>query len=168
MNSPLALSQIVTHTPLWVWLVLLLVVFLGLQRTRDREVGLGRLLLLPLVMIVLALSGLASAPVASLPAFIVGAVAGGVGGWLLERPGATRRLPDGRIWLRGEWISLVQILAVFLFRYATGVIAATNPALALEPVYSMVTLCVTGALAGLFGGRTAARLRAYANTPTFV
>ena len=40
-----------------------------------------------------------------LPAILVGVVVGGVSGWLLERDGATRRLPDGRLWLRGEWWS---------------------------------------------------------------
>ena len=68
--------------------------------------------------------------------------------------------------MRGEWISLIQVLVIFGVRYATGVIAATAPALAVDPSYRMVTLSVTAALTGLLLGRTVARLRAYANTPS--
>lgn len=161
-----SLADIVTHTPFWVWGVLLLVLFLGLQRTQDRTVSLPRLLFFPVVLGLYAMSGLASATIEMLPAVIVGAVAGGVGGWLLEPQGATRRLPDGRIFVRGEWISLIQVLVIFGVRYTTGVIAATAPALAVDPSYRMVTLSVTAALTGLLLGRTVARLRAYANTPS--
>ena len=79
-----SLADIVTHTPFWVWGVLLLVLFLGLQRTQDRTVSLPRLLFFPVVLGLYAMSGLASATIEMLPAVIVGAVAGGVGGWLLE------------------------------------------------------------------------------------
>ena len=102
---------ILTHTPIWVWGLFALVLFLGYQRTRDRTVQLWRMLLFPVIMIVLAVTGMAGAGLGVLPAILVGVVVGGVSGWLLERDGATRRLPDGRMWLRGEWWSFAQIVA---------------------------------------------------------
>jgi hypothetical protein len=137
------------------------VLFLGYQRTRDRTVALWRLLLLPLVMVLTAASGMIGAGLGALPAIIVGLLIGGVAGWLLERDGATRRLPDGRLWLRGEWMSLVQVLAVFVWRYASAVLTATNPALAGDTTWHLATVFVSSALAALFLGRLAARLRVY-------
>ena len=97
---------ILTHTPIWVWAIFALVAYIGYQRTRDRIVYLWRLLLFPLIMIAVAVSGMITAGLSVLPAILVGLAIGGVTGWLLERDGATRRLPGGKLWLRGEWWSL--------------------------------------------------------------
>jgi hypothetical protein len=40
-----------------------------------------------------------------------------------------RLVPDGSRWLRGECLTLVQIVLVLVFRYATSVTAGPNPAL---------------------------------------
>jgi hypothetical protein len=164
-NSAPSLFDIVGHTPIWVWVVLVLVVSLGLQRISDRVVPLWRLLLLPAIMAIYALSGLAGAGIDAVPAVLVGLATGGVAGWLMERDGATRPLPGGRVWLRGEWASLLQVLAVFVFRYASAVIAATDPALAADGAYRLVSVCVSSLLAALFVGRTAARLRSFLHAP---
>ncbi len=156
---------IVAHTPVWVWAVLLLVLYLGFQRTRDRTTSIGRLLLLPGVMAILALSNLVSADWSAAPAIAVGIAVGVVGGFLLEREGATRRLPDGRVWLRGEWASMLQVLVVFAVRYASAVVAAVNPDLAASPSWHLGTAFVSAGLAALFVARTTARLRAYYAAP---
>src|SRR5689334_3679936 len=104
---PTFVLGVVTHTPLWVWAIFALVAFLGWQRTRDRTVTLWRMLLFPAVMIIVAATGFAHTGLgAALPAALLGLSGGGAAGWLMEREGATRRLPDGRLWLRGEWGSL--------------------------------------------------------------
>lgn len=59
---------------------------------------------------------------------LLGLVIGGSAGWLIERDGTTRRLPDGSLWLRGEYLTLVQIVLVLVFRYGTSVTAGLNPA----------------------------------------
>ena len=152
---------ILTHTPIWVWGLFALVLFLGYQRTRDRTVQLWRMLLFPVIMIVLAVTGMAGGGLGVLPAILVGVVVGGVSGWLLERDGATRRLPDGRMWLRGEWWSFAQIVLILGFHYATAVIAAVNPAMAADPVFHLGTTFVSSLLSAMILGRTLARLRVY-------
>ena len=164
-DSVPSLFDLVIHTPVWVWVVLALVVSLGLQRTIDHVVPMWRLLLLPAAMMLYALSGLAGAGIDAIPAVLVGLATGGVAGWLMERDGATRRLPGGLVWVRGEWASLLQVLTVFVFRYASAVIAATDPALAADGVYRLVSVCVSSLLAALFVGRTAARLRSFLHAP---
>ena len=161
-----SILDILTHTPLWVWAIFALVLFLGFTRTRDRVVSLWRLLLMPAVLVVLSLSGLMGAGFAALPAIVVGFAIGGVAGWLLERDGATRRVEKGRLWLRGEWMSLIQVLVILVFRYVTSVTAIIDPQLAAEPTWHLVTAFISATLGALFIGRTAARMRVYfAATP---
>lgn len=152
---------ILTHTPLYVWVIFALVAFLGYQRTRDRTVQLWRLLLLPAIMIALAVSGMIGAGVGILPAILAGIAVGGVSGWLLEREGATRRLPGGRVWLRGEWWSFVQVLLIFVLHYAVAVTGAVNPTFAADPTVHLVTTFVSSLLSAMILGRTLARLRVY-------
>ena len=156
-----SILDILTHTPLWVWAVFAVVIFLGFTRTRDRTVSLWRLLLMPVALVVVSLSGLMGAGLAALPAILVGFAIGGVAGWLLERDGASRRVAGGRLWLRGEWISLLQVLVILVFRYCTSVASILNPTLATDPAWHLVTAFVSSLLGALFVGRTAARLRVY-------
>jgi len=159
-----SLLAILTHTPIYVWAIFALILFLGYQRTRDRTVSLWRLLLLPLILGVVAVSGFAGAGLSTIPAVVVGLAIGGVAGWLLERDGATRRLPAGRLWVRGEWWSLVQIVLIFGFRYSIAVSAAVDPTLATDPTWHLATVFVSSLLTALILGRTAARLRVYFTT----
>jgi hypothetical protein len=161
MHAMPSLLAIITHTPLWVWALFAFVLFMGYQRTRDREVQLWRILLFPVLIGLLALSGLAGAGLGAVPGILVGLAIGGIAGWLMERDGATRRLAGGRLWLRGEWWSLVQVAVILAFRYATAVIAAVDPALAADPTFHLVATFVSSLLAALVIARTAARLRVY-------
>jgi hypothetical protein len=166
MNARMpSLLDIVIHTPAWVWIAFALVLYIGYGRTRDRSVSLGRLLLLPAIMTVLVLSGLIGMGLAALPAILAGLIVGGAIGVLLERPGATRRLPDGKVWLRGEWTSLVQIALVFAFRYGTSVVAAVDRQLAANPTWQQGVAFGSALFAALFVGRAAARLRVYFTAP---
>lgn len=154
------------HTPIWVWPLYAVLLFLGLQRTRDSSVSLVRVLILPLVVTGFAISSFIGAGLGGLPVMLVGLVIGGVVGWQLEREGGTRRMADGKIWLRGEWWSFAQIVAVLIFRYTTNVVAAMAPVLNINPIWHTSSLFLSAALSALFLGRTAARLRVYfAPTP---
>lgn len=156
------IATVVVHTPLWVWPLYALLLYLGFQRTRDAAIPLWRMLILPLVVTLLAIWSVIGAGLDALPAALLGFVIGSAAGWQLEPGGATRRLPNGTIWQRGEWWSFAQLVLILLFRYITNVIPAMNPALNAEPAWHLGTLFVSVALSALFLGRTAARLRVYA------
>jgi hypothetical protein len=158
------IAIIVIHTPLWVWPLYALLIFLGFQRTRDRTLPLWRELILPVVVTILAVLNIVAAGPSSLPAAVLGLAIGGAAAWRLERPDATRRLPDGSIWLRGEWWSLVQIVLVLVFRYATSIVSAMAPALNADMTWHLGTVFTSALLSALFLGRTAARLRVYFST----
>lgn len=152
---------VVVHTPLWVWALYALLLLLGLQRTRDSIVPLARMLILPIAVSLLAISTAAAGGLSGLPATLVGLVIGAAAGWQLERDGGTRRLVDGRLWLRGEWWTFGQITFVLVFRYVANVVAIMDPALNADPAWHAAVLFVSATLSAVFLGRTAARLRLY-------
>lgn len=166
MSSLLAtIAVVIAHTPIWVWGLYVLLLFLGYQRTRDSSVALVRVLILPGVVTLLAVSSVIGAGLGAVPLTLLGLVAGSAGGWLIERDGATRRLGDGRVWLRGDWWSFGQIVLVLIFRYAINVVHAMNPGLDADPTWHSSTLFISAVLTALFLGRTAARLRVYFSSP---
>jgi hypothetical protein len=157
----MTLATIISHTPIWVWALYALLLLLGFQRTRDSNVPLYRLLILPLVVTALAVSSSIAAGFSGLPAMLIGLAIGSALGWQLEREGATRRLADGRVQLRGEWLSFSLLVFVLVFRYATIVAALMNPVLGADQTWHLGTHGISAGLSGLFLGRTAARLRVY-------
>lgn len=158
--------MVVSHTPIWVWLLYGVLLFLGLQRTRAGTVSLVRMMILPLIVTGLAIVSGIGAGLNGLPLMLAGLVVGSGIGWQFERDGATRRLADGKIWLRGEWLSFAQIVVVLVFRYATNVVPILAPALNADPMWRSSCLFLSGALSALFLGRTAARLKAYFSRST--
>ena len=160
-NTTPSMLDILSHTPVWVWAIFGLLIYLGWQRTKDRTISVWRLLLLPAILGALAISGYAGAGTGALPAIVVGLIAGGVFGWLLEREGATRRLDNHRLWLRGEWWSFAQVVLIFVFRYVVTVAVVVSPMLAANTMWHLSTLFVSSLLTALLLGRTAARLRVY-------
>jgi hypothetical protein len=156
---------VIVHTPVWVWILYALLLFLGLQRTRDSVVPLWRMLILPVVVTLLAASSVIGGSLDAVSATLFGLAAGAVVGWPLERNGSVRRMPGGTLLLRGEWLSLVQIVLVLITRYATNAVGAMNPVLSANPFWHLGTLFVCSLLSGVFLGRTASRLRTYFDTP---
>lgn len=154
-----SVAVVLAHTPAWVWGLYALLLVLGLRRTRDATLPLWRMLILPAVVTLLAISSCIGAGIDALTGIFVGLAAGGAAGWRLEPAGAIRRLPGGRLRLRGEWWTLVQLALVLVLRYLTNVVAAIDPVLHANPAWQLGTLFATAALSGLFLGRTAARLR---------
>ena len=123
------------------------------------------MLILPLVVAGFAISTFIGAGLNGLPIVLIGLVVGGAVGWQVEGRGATRRLADGKIWLRGEWLTFVQIVAVLVFRYATNVVSAINPVLNANSIWHLSALLLSALLSALFLGRTTARLRVYFAVP---
>lgn len=155
------IAVVLIHTPIWVWALYTLLLFLGFQRTRDSSVSLWRMLILPLVVVVFAIVGFIGAGVSGLPFVLFGLVIGSMAGWQLERDGTTRRLADGKIWLRGEWWTLTQLVFIMIFRYIINIVPFLSPALNLDPAWHFGTILVSAFLSAVFLGRTAARLTVY-------
>ena len=162
MNAALGFVVIIIlHTPIWVWGLYGLLLTVGFLRSRDSIQPVWRMLILPGAVTLLTISSLVGAGPAGLPAMLAGFALGLPLGYRLEPQDASRRLPDGRMWLRGEWRTFTQIAVVLVFRYVTGAAAALQPGLNADPIWHPATLFVGAILSALFLGRTAARLRLY-------
>ena len=160
--SPLS---ILTHTPFWVWPVLALIIVIGLKRTRDRTVSAPRLVLMPLIILGLAAWNLAAlgGSLTAMAGLGIGIVVGTSAGLSLESRAGTTQVSRGVVHLKGDWISLLVLLAIFAMRYATTVVSIAAPAIAASDTYHFATALLSGFFAFLTLSRTGLRLRvAYA------
>ena len=155
------IAVVVFHTPIWVWALYALLLLLGIRRTRDNTIQLWRMLILPIAVALLTISTFIGAGPNGMPAAVIGFALGTAIGWQFERDGDTLRQPDGRLWLRGEWLSFLQLLLVLSLRYAMNLAPILSPPLASDPTWCFDTMFISAGLSAVFLGRTAARLRAY-------
>lgn len=156
---------ILANTPAWVWAVLLLIVLMGLRRTRDRVVTTPRLVLMPLIILGLAVSNLATAAASTtgMTGAVIGLLAGLAAGAAIESRAGAERVRQGVLLLKGEWMSFVVVLAIFLVRYLSIVVSTVDPVLAAGAPYHFVTALLSAFFAALTLARTGLRLKlAYA------
>lgn len=151
--SPLELApRILAGTPPWVWAVLLLLVVLGARRLKPKRTRLATAALAPAAFVVWSLSGaLALARAGSpglAPAVWVGALGAGALTVLIHRGPRPAHLGGGLFAFPATAAPLLLYLAVFWARYALGVWAALEPALAFE--LGLIAVAISAATAGRF------------------
>jgi hypothetical protein len=162
-TESLVIIEILRHTPLWVWCLLSALVALGLTQRRQRELTPLRILITPLALGALGVSMLWPA-LRALPL--------SVALWLLcltlsFAASARWLVPLGTRWnaatrrlhVPGSGWPLVLILATFLLKYTIGVFQAMQPAAAATPAFLVALAMLSGAISGLWLGRTWAMLR---------
>lgn len=159
--GPVSVVSIIAHTPLWAWAVLAGLLVLGFAGTRPRKAGIAGIVIFPMVLLVLSLANLVSNGLAftALAGLGVGGLLGAAAGLTLERRYAPTPLGRGRLLLRGEWTTLVVVLAVFANRYVSAVLRAMDPALAASDGFGLVTAGVSAFFAFLLLTRIVVRLR---------
>jgi len=151
------IARILANTPPWVWGLLLALILLGISQARPRRLTPAKLLILPLAMTLFSLAGtltsLGFAPLllaawaaaAALPAVILSRAR--------APQGSAYDATAGRFLLPGSWLPLALILAIFVLKYALGVLLAMDPALAREQSFALAMAALYGLLAGIFLGR---------------
>ena len=150
------LVAIVSRTPLWVWFLLAALIALGLTQMRQRSVPRQRVILLPVVLAVLSLAGVAST--FGLRAAVEGPwLAGGLLGFVIARfalpaPRASYQA-DGRFLVAGSAWPLAMMMAVFFVRYAVNVMLAIAPARAQDLGFAAIVALLYALPAGLMAGR---------------
>ncbi|QPC89898.1 DUF6622 family protein [Mesorhizobium sp. INR15] len=149
-------TDILSHTPLWVWPLILYGLFIGWNRTRDRVVSPLRLFVMPVIIAGLALHNLASSGMsaAGLLGFVCGTIAGTLAGIAVARRRPARLLADGKLALSGDWLPLVIIVAIIVIRYAEGVAVGIDPALAQETGFVLASAILSGFLAAMMVARS--------------
>ena len=162
------LLQILQRTPPWVFVLFVILVVFGYLQTKSREIPLGRVAVLPLVLIGLSLSGVLGTFGAD-PLVVAAWIAAVILAMLLNR---TLRWPrkvsydatTRRFLVEGSWAPLAVMMAIFFGRYFVAVTLAMSPELAgslwLPATVSFASGLMSGAFLArawrIFSARTAA------------
>jgi Family of unknown function (DUF6622) len=163
------MSQTIQHTPGWVWVLLLALIFLGFLQTRTRAVPKARLLLLPAAMLVLSLHSL-FATFGPLRLGLLTWLAGGMLALMLYRvlgpPAGAGYAPDTRRYtVRGSWVPLMLMLAIFFARYAVAAATAIDASLRQTSAVVAAAGLVYGFLSFTFLARARAVVRTAEHAP---
>ncbi len=157
------LHQILTHTPIYVWAILAFLVYRGVLASRDREMSVGRMLVIPILMLVLSLQAIATQFGVASVAMLAWASGAAVAALLCRASGAGRAsagVVPGTLRIRGSWTPLVLMLMVFGIKYALAVALAILPGLAGKALFAAATCALLGLCNGCFLGRLAGDLAA--------
>ncbi|WP_394688328.1 DUF6622 family protein [Hoeflea sp.] len=155
----IAVGQIVGGAPVWVWPLLVALIALGASRMRDREMAVWRLMLLPVIMAGLSAFMMVGSQLTglSLAAAVAALVAGTLAGWWSLRHSSAILLEGNRVRVRGEVVSMIAILVIFVARFASGAVFATDPELAQTPAVSALFVAVPLFCAALMAARALAQ-----------
>ncbi|WP_226929525.1 DUF6622 family protein [Janthinobacterium aquaticum] len=150
------MTQLFSHTPLYVWAILGFLVYRGVLASRTRELSLRKLCVIPLVMLVLSLTGVVGsfglhgvAPYA----WAVGMLAGTALAWKLGNPRSITAFPGrGTVQRAGSWLPLILMLAIFCMKYAVAVTLAVAPAQVHAAGFVLTVCSLYGVFSGIFFG----------------
>jgi uncharacterized membrane protein len=150
------LSQILNRTPVWVWGLLAVLIALGVLLSRPRVLSFQRLVIVPVVMTGLSLLGTLSAAGLSLTTITAWAVAYGLLATALSRKPALGDAYDAntqRFTVSGSYTPLAAMMAIFITKYAVGVLQGMNAQLVHSAAFPIVVAALYGAFSGFFAGR---------------
>ena len=149
-----------------------MLVFFGVVQSRTRQVGLGRVTILPVVLIGLSLSGIWStfgrneyagfAVAAWLAAVSAAVLANRFAKWPrnVVYTAATRTFL-----VEGSWLPLAVMMIIFFTRYAVTVTLAINPGLSSSPWLATGVSFAYGLMSGAFLARALRIFSARSATP---
>ncbi len=151
------IAQIISHTPIYVWVILAALIYRGILASTDREMSFGKLLILPAIMPLLALQDIANKFGLSgltLAAWGAGAALAGAVTWGLfaNRISAGQ---NGKWLVRGSWVPLGVMMAVFATKYAAAIMLAISPQLRHDTLAIAFLCALFGCFNGIFFGRLA-------------
>jgi hypothetical protein len=150
------LMQIFTHTPVYVWVILALLVFRGIVASADRDMAFGKLLIIPLVMPLLSLQDISTRFDGGSVRFAFWAMAALLTAVLVWKISPTRLsagTQPGKVLVRGSWIPLAAMMAVFVTKYVAIVMLAINPHLRTDTLFIAAACGLFGIFNGIFFGR---------------
>jgi len=144
---------ILTHTPLWVYLLFGVLLILGWMQSRDRKVSYARAFMLPCMMIIFSIYGVASAFGMS-----IGVISWSLGMMVMMALGIRIKAFYNVVFMeeynafaiKGSWLWLALMMVIFWLKFAVGVALARELAIVFEPWFILsVSLCY-GLLSGIF------------------
>lgn len=152
------LQQILIHTPVYVWAILAVLVWRGAAALRDREMTVRSLFIVPAIMLALSLQDVVmkfGANAMPLAAWALAAAAAALMVWKFGRSRTAPAATPGSVIVRGSWVPLAMMMAIFVTKYAASVLLAVLPQ-ARQDLPVVAAVCVLfGVFSGCFLGRLA-------------
>lgn len=151
------LTQIFSHTPLWVYGLLAGLVGLGWQQSRNRHVQKILAFVVPVVMVVLSFIGVYSSfgwqriTLSIWLAALVGVAV--MGDRYFPLKGVYYQTVERRFYVPGSWLPLAVILLIFFAKYAVGVMAGLHDPLLDNQFFIGGLSFLYGGLSGFFVAR---------------
>jgi hypothetical protein len=158
------LHQILTHTPTYVWAILAVLVWRGAAALREREMTVRSPFIVPLVMLALSLQDIVTKFGSNGSALAAWAAAAAAATLLVMKLGANRTAPGatpGHIRVRGSWVPLALMMAVFFTKYVASVLLAVQQQLRQEVLFAAGVCALFGLFNGYFLGRLARDVASY-------
>lgn len=151
-------TQILTHTPLWVFGLFFGLVYLGCVQSRTRDVSRNRLIVLPIAMLGCSLYSVSSTFDTHFMALAAWACAWSAVVAIGLVRGPSRRAASydeatAQFTVAGSWLPLALMMGIFFFKYAVAVAHAITPGLLDTPAAVVLVSCTYGLFSGLFMAR---------------
>lgn len=162
------LFDILEGTPWWVYVLFIYLLSIGIKASRPRGITLKQMMLLPAFLTAWSLYVLFDRLNGRYEFLALWAAAAAVGFyvgicWVKNikfSVDKVRRL----IYLKGNWATLILILAIFFIRYTFGYLYTVRPELIFNSTLFSIDTCSTGLIVGFFLGRSTAMWIRYQNS----
>jgi hypothetical protein len=152
------LQQILIHTPVYVWAILAVLVWRGTAALRDREMPVRSLFIVPAIMLALSLQDVVmkfGSHAMPLAAWALAAAAATLLVWKLGRSRTAPAATPGSVIVRGSWVPLAMMMAIFFTKYAASVLLAVLPHARQDAMFAAAVCALVGVFNGCFLGRLA-------------
>ena len=162
------IQQIISHTPVYVWALLAFLVYRGVLAAKDRELPLGKLFIIPVVMLGLSLTamnghGLLGAGVWGV--WLAGMLAAVLVTWTVGSGEIAVNRDAGTVTQRGSWTPLLLMIAIFVTKYTVAVVSAMHPEVQRQLLFVVAVNGLFGVFNGVFIGRLLRCVAAYVRQP---
>ena len=147
------LMVILQHTTAWVYVLFVALLGLGWMQSRDRVVPYFRAFVLPCMMVLFSMYGVASAF-----GMGIGVIAWSIGMMIVMALGIRIKTFYNAIYIeernafaiKGSWLWLALMMVIFWLKFAVGVVLAKELKIVSEPWFILgISLCY-GLLSGIF------------------
>ena len=151
------LTQILSHTPLWVYGLFVTLLVFGFQQTRSRNVNAYLAFILPIGMIALSIAGISSSfglTLAPLAMWAIGLLAVTALGFMFFRDDGITFAPSSQtFFIPGSWIPFLVIMAIFFSKYVFAVMRAFDSEIVKSNVFIAALSLAYGCFSGYFSSR---------------
>jgi len=149
--------QIIVNTPVWVWALLAFLIYRGMRAAVGQETKLKTIFIIPAIMLVLSLQGIATTfgmERTAAASWLLCMIAGTGLAWHLFRGDGIAVYPErGIIFQQGSWTPLMLMMGIFFTKYVVGVMLALDPSHKQQVLFASVVCASYGLFNGIFIGR---------------